>query len=48
MIIFLEYRLLTKVMSDEETNFISEKFQVFSRCIDSHHKVSSSNDHQSQ
>ena len=45
MIIFAEYRFPNRLMSDSGTNFISEKFQDFCRCLGIHHAVSSSYNH---
>ena len=45
--IFSENRLASKVVSDADTNFVSEKFQDFCRYLGIHHAVSSSYNYQS-
>ena len=45
-IICAEYRLSCKLISDAGTNFISEKFQYFCKCLDTNNVVTSLCNHQ--
>ena len=47
MIIIAEYRLLSRAISDLGKNFVSEKSQDFCSCLDIHHVLSLSYNHQS-
>ena len=46
-IIFTEYRLASKIVSDAGTNFVSKKFKNFCKPLSIHHAASSSYNHQS-
>ena len=46
-IIFSEYELLSRIVSDTGTNSVSQKFENFCKCLSIHHAMSSSYNHQS-